>query len=342
MDQNKEIAYIHLIRVIACFLVVSCHSMANLNFFPPSEFSEKLFVFLSSNVNMSCVPLFFMLTGILILPIKQPDTFSFYQKRIPRVLFPLLFWGIVYSLLPYLLGLYDCGTMWKELLLVPIKAPGMIGGILWFLFVMIGLYLILPFLNPDIFSNQKKMMIYLSLWFVASIVFDLRRWNDELLGATFKTKVDLFYYFGGFLGYLLLGNYLHHKYYQKTNLNKRKLYLIIFILFISSIIFKKVFSTNNFLSFTSIMITISIFLFLQQIKLNTQSKYYRVLKKISELSFGIYLSHMVIYKCITEDIYYQIGSEWYIQISVIVLTFISAYLFTLLLSKLPFRKYIIG
>lgn len=343
ITNNREIPYIHLVRVVACIMVVMLHSIHQPAFYAPNTLLDKLYTIFVGDVTMSCVPLFFMITGVLILPIKQPEYLSFYHKRIPRVLYPLLVWGVIYAILPYLLGIQDLNTTWKELILSPIKAPREIGGILWYLFVLIGLYLFLPFLNPDIFTNQKKMRFYLLLWLVATVIFDLRRWNDELLGATFKTKVDLMYYFGGFIGYLILGKYLYNNRLQyRGGGGKKQEYTIIIILFIGSFLFRRIFSTNNFLSFTSVMITVSIFLFLQRVKINVQSKFYTLIKNISTLSFGIYLCHMVIFKCITERIYYTIEANWYIQTAVMILTFLGAYLLTLILDKLPFKKYIIG
>ena len=341
MTNHREIPYIHLIRVVACFLVVTLHSIHQASFYSPTTLTAKLFNIFVGDITMACVPLFFMITGILILPIKDSDYISFYHKRIPKVLYPLLVWGIIYAILPFLLGLQDLSTTWKELILSPIKAPSKIGGILWYLFVLIGLYLFLPFLNPDLFSNKKKMRLYLILWLIASFILDLKQWNDELLGANYKAKISLIYYFGGFLGYLILGNYLHNRLKGGKNNNKYE-YTIIILLFIGSFLCKRIFSAGNFLSFSSVMITISIFLFLQRVKIKIQSKIYALIKNISALSFGIYLSQMIIFKCITEKIYYNIGAQWYIQIVVIILTFLGAYILSWLLSKFPFKKYVIG
>lgn len=345
--ENREIPYIHLIRVVACILVIATHSIYQPTFYFPDTLAAKLYTIFMGDVTIACVPLFFMITGALILPIRQPDYQSFYHKRIPRILYPLLVWGVIYAILPYLLGLQDSETTWRELILSPIKAPSKIGGILWYLFVLIGLYLFLPFLNPDIFTNKKKMRFYILLWLIAVIIFDLRQWNDKLLGDLLgareflKTKIDLIYYFGGYMGYLLLGNLLNNKFLNQKN-NNNKIYIYILILFISSSIFRRIFSTDTSLSFSTVMMATAIFLLLQRVKLNIKSKFYALIKNISKFSFGIYLCHIAIFKCITESIYNIIGTEWYMQNIIIVLTFVGAYLFTILLSKLPFKKYIIG
>lgn len=70
-------------------------------------------------------------------------------------------------------------------------------------------------------------------------------------------------------------------------------------------------------------------------------KLYSVIKNISNLSFGIYLSHMVIFRLLTINIY-SYSTAPFTQITVMTLTFIGAYILTLVLSKVPYSKYIIG
>lgn len=69
---------------------------------------------------------------------------------------------------------------------------------------------------------------------------------------------------------------------------------------------------------------------------------YRLIKHISDMSFGIYLSHMFILKVITENIYKHVNASLYCQLLCMLLTFVCAYLLSRMLSRLPFKRYIIG
>lgn len=219
MENRKEIPYIHLIRVFACFLVVTIHSKHLFEDYDVANhpFVDVYFGKMCSLVCASCVPLFFMVTGALILPIKETSVSIFYKKRIPRVFWPLLFWGVIYAFLPYFLNIYSLNIALSEFLCIPLKAPGEIGGILWYLYVLIGIYLFIPYFNPKVFDNPNKILIYILLMVLSYIVFDLNRCYDELLGDNVKVKVGMLYHFCGFFGYMLIGNFIH-RYYNGDDL----------------------------------------------------------------------------------------------------------------------------
>lgn len=58
----------------------------------------------------------------------------------------------------------DLHTTFRELLLSPIKAPERIGGVLWYLFILIGIYLIIPFFSEKIYENKLFLKVYLVFW----------------------------------------------------------------------------------------------------------------------------------------------------------------------------------
>ena len=64
----------------------------------------KLWGAIYGSVLRPCVPLFVMITGALLLPVKG-DASTFYKKRIPRVFYPFLIWLVLYNLFPWITGL---------------------------------------------------------------------------------------------------------------------------------------------------------------------------------------------------------------------------------------------
>lgn len=98
---------------------------------------------------------------------------------------------------------------------------------------------------------------------------------------------------------------------------------------------------SSFLSIPSIMLTILLFIYIKQIRISEEGKVYYLIKNISSLSFGIYLSHMVIYSCFTMNLYH-LSTSWIMQIFCFILTFLGGWLLSSILSRLPFSKYIIG
>ena len=327
-----EIPYIHVVRVLACVMVVCLHSLPAPELYV-SEGMDASFMHLVRVLTKPCVPLFFMITGVLIFPYKNgADFISFYKKRIPRVLYPLLFWGVVYAILPFFLDMCDFPFMLRELVMSPVKCPSQIGGILWYLFILIGIYLIIPFINQAIYTDKKMMKIYLLIWIISSAVVMVKPTFPDLLGQNvWVQNFDMTIYFSGYLGYLLAGYYLN-------NVKWGYLSLIFFI----SLMYFIGRTGMTFLSSGSVIISLSIFVILRGIVYPTEGMMYKFIKKISSKSFGIYLSQMVVYRVLTINIYACIGTRWYVQIFVMFITFIGAYILTCMLSKFSFKKYIVG
>lgn len=214
VNEKKDIPWIHLVRVIACIMVVCLHvSDASREY--SWTYSDKIFHRLIYLLTRPCVPLFFMVTGFLILPYKNGDDIkTFYTKRIPRVWFPLLFWGVIYAVLPFLLGMAEWqATVW-EVLLSPIKQPDLIGGILWYLYILIGIYLFIPFLTERIYDSRRLLFVYLSFWIVSSVVMVIKAYVPNVFGENHWVHTfDMFIYFSGYLGFVLFG-FASRKYYN--------------------------------------------------------------------------------------------------------------------------------
>lgn len=89
---KEHIAWVDLLRVTACFLVIVSHSCDPfVGQFDNNHYEFLTGAFIGSLVR-PCVPLFVMMSGILLLPIKM-DMSTFYSKRAKRLLLPFIFWS---------------------------------------------------------------------------------------------------------------------------------------------------------------------------------------------------------------------------------------------------------
>lgn len=206
---KKEIPYIHYIRVIACVMVVALHTLPPISVFGVLQREDTIYSNLIVVLTKPCVPLFFMITGALLLPFDDCQSWKdYYKKRISRILYPLLVWGVVYSIVPFLLGKEDLTQMTIEMIESPLQPPAMVGGILWYLFILIGIYLVIPFINPKIYSDNRVLSLYMVLWMLSSLALLLQQFMPNLLGINpYEHNFNLLIYFSGYLGYLLLGFY---------------------------------------------------------------------------------------------------------------------------------------
>lgn len=346
---KKELPWIHIARVLACAMVVFLHAL------PPADFyrlegADWAYRHLIVVATKPCVPLFLMISGYLILPYKPDDGFmAFYRKRIPRVLFPLLVWSAVYAVLPYMLEQQGGKDTIEELLLSPVKVPQMIGGIMWYLFILIGIYLTIPFLSERVYADKRLCRLYLIIWLATSALFILKaRIPDGLLGHhRYEHGFDLTLYFSGYLGFLLLGYYI--KKWAASDLllrrvtfggNKWLMWLMVALLV--AVCCKVDALRKSFLASGSVALSFYVFMLLKDVRADRFPRFYAVLKSLSTWSFGIYLCHMVIHRSLTIRIYEVAGTAFCWQMVCQVTTFVLAAGLAGLLSRLPFKRYIVG
>lgn len=102
---RSHVVWLDVVRFVAMFTVVCCHSAIRFNFYPgepPANIDQiKFWGAAYGSFLRPCVPLFVMITGALLLPLKD-DTSVFYKKRISRVFWPFLIWSVLYNLFPWI------------------------------------------------------------------------------------------------------------------------------------------------------------------------------------------------------------------------------------------------
>ena len=107
MKNNQHVVWLDVMRLVAMFMVVCCHCADPFNFYPgeaPANIDEiKFFGALYGSFLRPCVPLFVMITGALLLPVKEEQS-VFYTKRIRCVFWPFLIWSVIYNLFPSIPG----------------------------------------------------------------------------------------------------------------------------------------------------------------------------------------------------------------------------------------------
>lgn len=232
---KKQIVWLDVVRLLAMFTVVCCHSTDPFNFYPgepPANISEiKFWGAAYGSVLRPCVPLFVMITGALLLPVKG-DTGAFYRKRISRVFWPFLIWSVIYNLFPWITGLLGCRP---ELILdffpysgeeaarqslsvsmdyishIPLNFS-LLDVHMWYIYLLIGMYLYMPVFSAWVEkASEKAKLWFLAAWGVTLFVPYYREFvNPYLWGSCSWNEFYMLYNFAGFNGYLLLGHYLRH------------------------------------------------------------------------------------------------------------------------------------
>lgn len=150
---------------------------------------------LAGSVSRICVPVFFMLTGHLLL--RSQDTLPvFLGKRVKKVLIPLLVWTVVFlAWNRYVEPRTDLGSHpLVGLLIHPAYYH------LWFLYAILGIYLVVPLLRIVVAAASPTMLgYYVLLWFLAVALLPM---VERFSGV--RNNVDLLAV-SGHIGYLVIG-----------------------------------------------------------------------------------------------------------------------------------------
>lgn len=210
--------WLDFLRVTACFLVMTVHATEPFYLGGDGTLvlsgADAFWASLFEGIARCCVPLFVIASGYLQLPLKY-DTWTFFRRRFVRVVVPMVLWTLVYALV------YGSPVAnFKGLLLNFNYAAGH----LWFVYMLLGLYLIMPVLSPWLEKvSAKELGVFLGLWGLTLCIPFVREAAGgmapiiyaadglpapalfPLWGEASWNPFGLFYYVSGFVGYLLVG-----------------------------------------------------------------------------------------------------------------------------------------
>ena len=111
-----RILYLEYLRLIASIAVVAIHVISRASYVLGNNINSNLSVF-STAISMDaflrfCVPIFFMISGSLILRKDDLDIKKFLISRFKRIVIPVIIWGYAYSFW-FNRNIYFCRTYKK-------------------------------------------------------------------------------------------------------------------------------------------------------------------------------------------------------------------------------------
>ncbi len=369
--KNKRIVFLDWLRFIACFMVMLVHCIEPFYLGGPegTYIASKFNALWTTGVNSAlrpAVPLFVLASSYLLFPLKT-DTGSFFRKRFTRVLIPFIIWTLLYVFLyPSVAGFpTDIAGGLKGLCFNFL----MFSGHLWFIYMLLGVYLLMPLLSPWIEKvSRREERGFLILWAFTTILPLLRplaaklTGSPDLWGECPWNDFGTFYYVSGFIGFLVLGHYFR-KHVGEVSWSKTLALAIPFWLigyavtaggfwhfmprelgFPLSAPYEtavEMETTWNFTTFGVMMQTVAYFLLIRKITASGWF-YSHIVLPVSKLSYGMYLMHMFI----LTPVYTWINASGMAMPAVIfisaVITYTACAVSARVLAFLPKSKYLIG
>ena len=324
-QKNQHIVWLDVVRFIAMFTVVCCHCTDPFNFYPgtaPNIGEIKLWGAIYGSVLRPCVPLFVMITGALLLPVRG-DASTFYKKRIPRVFYPFLIWSVLYNLFPWITGLLGLNPQiildffpyageevmqqsfsvsLEYILMIPFNFS-ILAVHMWYIYLLIGLYLYLPVFSAWVEkASERAKLMFLLAWGVTLLLpYYYQFVSNYLWGTCSWNSFGMLYAFAGFNGYLLLGHYLKN---LEWSLKKTLAigipmfaagYAVTFLGFrhitaLSEYTDEMLELFFTYCSLNVVMMTIPVFMLAKKVKVNSE-RMKKALANLTVCGFGIYMIH---------------------------------------------------
>lgn len=329
LRRRETIGWIDVLRVFAAFLVVFSHNCDSFVASFDKDYSTFLTGVLAGSLTRPCVPLFVMMTEVLLLPVKAGTGLGdFYRKRIGRLVKPLIFWSLA---LPLAFWAYF-STVGAPTSNPSIDASAFNTGSLvdklytwifnfnfdttplWYLYMLAGLYLVMPIMSAWLDrAGKKEVRLVLKIWIASLLVpyltmlapligYQGNYGNMGIFGVCDWNIYGSFYYVSGFVGYLLLSYYLSR---WPLRWSWAKTWAICLPVFVAGyamtaggfLWFQKMFPGDYayleivwlFCGINVMMMTVPVFIIVQ--KWNPASS--PLMTRLASLSFGVYLCHFV-------------------------------------------------
>ncbi len=296
--KKEHIVYADILRIAAAFSVVLLHVAGARVICEPIGGARFLCAVFYDCVTRWSVPLFIMLSGMLFLKKdKKINIKTLYTKNIFRLFTAFVFWSYVYNLYT---SYAQCKNIKEALITAFFEIPK--GAMhTWFLFVIAGLYVVLPFIKKmtqAMTKREAEYFIFLSflLTFVTKSLssFEIFVPYTEYV-QRFEINLVL-----GYVGLFVAGWYIDK--FEHTKAFRAFVYLAAIVgflyMFVTTVYFsiKRGVVADEFMSFKSVgafAMAFGVMMLFKQLfaKKKFSAKTKSNLKYYSGYTFGIYLIH---------------------------------------------------
>ena len=323
--QSQRLYWVDTLRLVAMLMVIAAHCVDIYNATPQDDPLNSFWGAFIGSLMRPSVPLFAMMTGLLLLPIKEGAK-EFYKRRIPRVVIPMVLWSAIYYLIPWMTGVagldksiistlfpfefspsQQMGDALQNIALIPFTFNGYTTH-MWYLYMLVGLYLFMPFFSSWVERHDRTLLTtYMVMWVMSLMLPYLQHLiAPSLFGECAWNSYGTFYYFAGFSGYLLLGHIL-----AKGNpMPLRKIVAMGVMVYVSGFIITYTGYASmavkysyaeapellelfwQFCSPNVALMALGTFLIAQRVKI-TSPKIQQLLAATTKYSFGTYLMHYI-------------------------------------------------
>ena len=328
--RDKNIVWLNVLRVLATIGVVVIHTASGMI----SNLNDLRYILeIYQALCRWCVPVFIMISGFLFLNSSKSFR-KILSQNFLRLLTVFIFWTIFFDVL----------------LLATKKAPVLFYFHLWFLPMLAGLYLLIPFLRV-IVKQRKLLQYFLILWGITAILLPQLLQSISTVSSTlaiilYKYNLAFQLYFPmGYSGYFLLGYYLGTEDFsaksEKLIYGLAVISIMVCFMTDSSLLFYIDSHAKECLTPYVLFLSAGVFVFARYHCDKIKST--KGLTHLAKWSFGVYLIHPLIYSLLHRiGIEYYMGNPAYSVFLFSILIVGISFILSGILNTIPFcKKYIV-
>ena len=347
---SKRIFYFDGIRAVAILCVVLLHVTGHLGEIMNYDLStiyslSGLYTLFANNFFRIGIALFLMLSGALLLG-RDWDIKGFFSKRIPRLLKPFLFWALIFSIILILssyfvssinfvtkFGALDMINVFVDTLLC--RGPG--SEVYWFVWMMLGMYLMMPIFNKWINNTDfSKIEYFLIIWAIYIVaVHSLMLPVPEILS-----------FFISPIGFVVLGYYLR---YTERKIFNSSIIALIFIAVPSVLMFiysyciadTTILFVFHRYSILIMIVAIGVFCIFKSSPIlnDPRGDVRKIVSSIAVCSYGMYLIHSPMIMVVRRIVHINFAFDYIIFF---IVGFILSWIIIYVLAKIPIIDDYIG
>lgn len=335
---KSRVKYCDALRLFAILSVIAIHIFASFRdkYLILNQTYYFILTFFDS-LTRTGVPLFFMITGAFMLSDKKEIPYKeFIRKRLPKLIIPFIIISFIY----YINECFKIHGKVSLIMYLKLFTSGQIKYHFWFMYVIIIIYIFIPFIKKLVQNIDKKNLrdLIILIFVFGNVLGTINLYTVKynLFSLSNFILPDLIKY----INYVLLGYYVFN--FDINKKSRKVIYILSIICIILIPVADIIFIDNNrndvILNAPSMfpfIPSIGIFIYFKNnySKWEIPDKIQKFISKSSPLIFYIYMVHVIVMEKIFEKIYkFYIPNRFIEDILLIIISFVIVFFISYIIS----------
>ena len=307
-SKKKKLIYLEVMRIIAAFFVIFNHSDGFTLFMDQQLGSPSYWIYLIISIcSKFAVPVFFMISGALLLARDEPIKVVL-KKRVLPIIVILLVFSFGYYIVEVIRGTQSAFSL--KIFFFNLYSTGW-NYSFWYLYAYIGFLLLLPFLRPMVQNMKTSAFYYLiALVIIFEGILPILQYLITNNEYSLNSDLGISRFIAWPILYPCLGYFFEHRVTLSHNRVTRRNLIVLAVISLIGIIISAIMTyicmrranyTNNYdvqIFFNSFIIiySITIYLSLKYIFEKHQFRHIiieRIILSVGSTALGIYILHVL-------------------------------------------------